>query len=196
MILRPLASILLLSACTLLPSARTEAQRLRIFTQFGTSDVGYNKWYQTDGDFTAGLLIPVSKNVSFGPVYTYMPNVKYYVFNYTNGAEKTTAKRFGLLFRYNVVKLPKFEVYLQNMVSSLQVSYSGLTLNQGGQAPESAKASSPVIGAGSGFIYKVTPGFQINIFDFNISYVNLSISDRKIHKDYRMGLIFQPFRAK
>jgi len=194
--LRPIPFLLLLTVLSLSNMHDAEAQRLRFFTQFGTSDVGFNKWYQTDGDFTAGLLFPISKSVSFGPVYTYMPNVKYYVFDYNNVAEKTTATRLGALLRYHVVKLPKFEFYLQNMVSNLSVNYSGLVVSVGNQVPESGKASSLLFGAGAGFIYKLTPGLHINIFDFNVSYINLSISDRKVHKDYRMGLIFQPFRAK
>lgn len=172
-------------------------QRLRVFSQFGTSDVGYNKWYQTDGDLTVGMLIPLGKSVSFGPVYTYMPNVKYYVYDYKNGAEKTTGARFGAVLRYNVVKLPKFEVYLQNMASYLKVSYSGLTVpNSANQFPPAASASTMMASAGTGFVYKVTPGFQINIFEFNVSYSNLSITDRKVHKDFRTGLIFQLFRSK
>ncbi|MFZ9982115.1 MAG: hypothetical protein ACO3FI_08800 [Cyclobacteriaceae bacterium] len=194
---RRLNKIFLLSAVLLFAAAsESGAQRVRFFTQFGTSDVGFNQWYQTDGDFTAGLLFPISKNVSFGPVYTFMPNVKYYVFDYKNAAEKTTASRMGGLLRYNIVKLPKFEFYLQNIVSGLSVSYSGLVLSSGGQVPESGKDSALLFGGGAGFIYKVSPGFQINVFDFNISYVDLTISDRKIHKDYRVGLIFQPFRSK
>jgi len=194
---RRLNKIFLFSAVLLFTAAsESGAQRIRFFTQVGTSDVGFNKWYQTDGDFTAGILLPISKNVSFGPVYTYMPNVKYYVFSYNNAAEKTTASRLGALLRYNIVKLPKFEFYLQNMVSGLTISYSGLVLNSGGPIDESGKDSALLFGGGAGFIYKVSPGFQINILDFNLSYIDLSISDRKIHKDYRLGLIFQPFRSK
>ena len=169
-----------------------DGQRLKFITQFGTSDVGYNKWYETDGDVTFGMLIPLSKSVSFGPLYTFMPNVKYKAFDNV-AADVTTGSRVGAVLRYNVVKLPKFEMYLQNMASYLKVSYSGLTA---GSLPESASASSLLGSFGTGFVYKVSSGFQINIFEFNISYSNLSISDRKVHKDFRTGLIFQLFRSK
>ena len=191
---RRLNKIFLISAVLLFAAAsESGAQRVQFFTQFGTSDVGFNQWYETDGDFTAGLLLPISKNVSFGPVVTFMPNVKYY-FGYNNLAEKTTASRLGGLLRYHIIKLPKVEFYLQNIISGLSVSYSGLVPSSG--VPESDKDSALLFGGGAGFIYKVSPGFQINLFDFNISYVDLSISDRKIHKDYRLGLIFQPLRSK
>jgi len=187
--------IMIVLAC--LFSLGSSAQRLRLFTQFGTSDVGFNQWYQTDGDLTLGMLIPISKSVSIGPVYTYMPGVKYYVYDYKNGAEKTSGTRYGAVLRYNIVKLPKFEIYMQNMASYLKVSYSGLTVpNTNNQFPPSGSASSLLASAGTGFVYKVTPGFQINIFEFNVSYSNLSITDRKVHKDFRTGLIFQLFRSK
>ncbi|MFM7329649.1 MAG: hypothetical protein ACKO3B_13060, partial [Bacteroidota bacterium] len=147
--------ITLLLIFSLLLIATSQAQRTKFFTQVGTSDVGFDQWYQTDGDFTLGMLFPLSKSVSFGPVITFMPNVNYYVFDYKNGADVTTGSRIGAVLRYNVVKMPKFEMYLQNMASYLKVSYSGLS---GVNFPESGSASSLLASFGTGFVYKVSPG--------------------------------------
>ena len=172
------------------------AQRAKFFGQLGFSDVGFNQWYQTALDITAGFLIPAGPTVSLGGFLTTGGSPKY--FYYTDGpySAKAKALELGLLSRYTAFRNTKFEVYGQNTISRLSVSYEGDTGFGTPSIPQTGSASAFGVGAGAGFVYKIKPNIQINMFEIDVTFINLKITDRKIHKDFKTGIIFQFDKAK
>lgn len=173
------------------------AQRFSLFTQVGFSDSGYDRWYDTNGNITVGLIVPVSPSVSIVPFGTFGGNTKYYFFDDSPGPENVKAKanEFGGMIRYTALRTPKFDIYLQGLLSRMTLEYSGAD-SQNPVVPPDAKESSFTYGVGTGFVYKITNTIQWNILEVDLSYFDMPLVDRWLKINYKTGIILQFQRSK
>jgi len=190
---KPCRIVPVLSVFLLFFTLSASAQRTRLITQVGFSDVGYNAWYETEGDLTAALLFPIGTSASFGPFVTQGGSAQY--FNTVGQPAPAKMIEFGGILRFQLFRSTKWEIYTQGVMSNLKVSYKDLD-NPAPGYKTADEASSLAIGFGAGFVYKITPSIYFNIFEFDLSFTNLSITDRKEHKDYKTGLIIQFGKSK
>jgi hypothetical protein len=185
--------ISVISVIAIFAAIQASAQRTRLITQVGFSDVGFNAWYETKGDLTATLLFPIGPVVSIGPFVTYGGNAQY--FNTVDQPAPAKMMEVGGILRWQLFRSTKWEIYMQSAVSNLNVSYKDLD-NPAPGYKTTDEATSFTIGAGTGFVYKITPSIYLNIFEFDLSFTNLSITDRREHKDFKTGLIIQFGKSK
>ena len=181
---------------------------IQFFFKFGLSDVGDEIWYETKGDLTGGLIIPVNSFWSLGGFYTQSLNGEYGIFNVNEETIDASMNEFGLISRYTVYRAGKFNFYLQNTLTYLtvdntensQAEINEFVQNTQGSIhdPVLGSESSLTFGVGAGINLRVSPKIVINLFQFNLKLVenNFMGIDDTFHKDFKIGITYQFQKGK